>query len=252
MKQLFHAVAVSAAVLATAPAFAEDVTETRQVTAAANVVRLGGAVSLHVKQGTTPSLVITGDKEMVERVTTRQDGATLVIDMDENKMRWGRNKGVRAELTLPTFKELDSDGVGSSSIKGFSGDTLTLSLDGAGSLTGDARYKHVTADIGGVGSVRLDVGNAETIDMTMGGTGSATLTGTASVLNARLGGVGSLEARALRAANVDLKMSGIGSATVHATESARLELSGLGGVTVYGNPPKRNSSATGLGSVKWK
>ena len=254
MKQLFTALVVGTAFSAVAPAVAQDVTEARQVAASTNVIHLGGAVSLHVKQGATPSLVLSGDKELVASVTTRQDGATLSIDMEKAQVNWGigKRKAVRAELTLPSLKEYTAHGVGASTIKGFSGDALKLSMGGAGSLNGDVNYKRIDAELGGVGSVKLNTGKSERIDLSVGGTGSTTLTGTTGMLDASLGGVGSLDADELQADAVELSMSGIGSATVYAKESAKVDLTGLGGATVYGNPPKRTSSATGLGSVKWK
>lgn len=254
MKQLIRAVVVGTTLCAAASAMAQEVTESRQVNAGANIVHLGGAVSLNMKQGSTPSLVLTGDKELLAKVTVRQDGSTLSIDMEKAQVNWGMGKrqAVRAELTLPSLKEYTSHGVGASTVKGFSGDSLKLSLSGAGSLNGDVNYKRIDADLGGVGSVKLNTGKSERIDLSVGGTGSTTLTGETGMLDAELGGVGSLDAKDLQASSVDLSMSGIGSATVYAKDSAKVELTGLGGATVYGNPPKRSSSATGLGSVKWK
>ena len=254
MNQIFRAVVVGTTLCAATSAMAQEVTESRQVAAGTNIVHLGGAVSLNIKQGATPSLVLTGDKDLVATVTTRQDGATLSIDMEKSQVNWGmgKRKSVRAELTVPSLKEYASHGVGASTVKGFSGDSLTLSLSGAGTLNGDVKYRTIDADLGGVGSVTLNTGTSERIKLSVGGTGSTTLTGTTGMLDADLGGVGSLDAENLKANAVDLSMSGIGSATVFAKESARVNLTGLGGATVYGNPPKRSTSASGLGSVKWK
>ncbi len=46
--------------------------------------------------------------------------------------------------------------------------------------------------------------------------------------------------------------SGLGNATVSASQSATLNLSGMGSVTVYGKPQNRNVVVDGLGKVSWK
>lgn len=241
--------------LATHVAFAADeVRETRNVDAKVTRIKLGGVVSLTVHQGATPSLVISGDKEGVARVITEQRGDTLEISTEKrNGVRIGwHNEKMKADLTVPNLQEFVAQGVGSTTISGFSGDKISITQGGAGSLTMNARYRTVDANLGGVGSFTLDANSAERIDLRLGGAGHMTVTGQVKNLYARLSGVGSLNAEDLRADAVDLSMSGIGSANVFAKTSARLDLSGMGSATVYGNPTNRSASTSGMGKVHWK
>jgi Putative auto-transporter adhesin, head GIN domain len=239
--------------LVTQPASAE-VRESRAIDARVTRITLRGAVSLVVHQGAIPSLIISGNKDGVARVITEQHGDTLEISSEKRtgiRLGWHKEK-INAELTVPTLQEFVSQGVGSTTISGFSGEKINITQGGAGSLTMNARYRAVDASLGGAGSFKLDANGAERIDLRLGGAGHITMTGQAKSLYARLSGVGSLEAENLRADTVDLSMSGIGSATVFARSNASLVLSGMGSATVYGNPVNRSASTSGMGKVHWK
>jgi hypothetical protein len=221
----------------------ETVSENRAIDAHVLRIKLGGTVDLQLKQGATPSLVLIGDKRAVSKVRAVQSGDTLQIETQGQVFHFfgGDRHKVRAELTLPSLQELASHGVGSSDVSGFSGDTITLRLDGAGSVIVSGHYKNVDARLGGVGSMKIDAGGSDRIDLAMHGAGHMTVSGQSKVLHAKLGGVGSLDAQALHADSVELDMSGAGGATVYAKDSADLTLSGLGSATVYG-----------LGDVSWR
>jgi hypothetical protein len=254
MNKLLGTALMATVSLAAHSAFAGDMTsEKRSVDAQVTKVRLAGVVELRLTQGTTPSLTISGDSDDVRLVTTRQTGDTLQIDTESRNFhfRSGSHK-VHAELTVPNLSELVSQGVGSSQVSGFSGESIRLSLDGAGAMTVSARYRNVDAHLGGVGALTLDAGQPERVDLRMSGAGRVTAKGQAKTLRAHLSGVGSLDAQELRADAVDVDLSGMGSASVFAKSSANLNLSGLGSANVYGNPAKRNSSASGLGKVHWE
>jgi hypothetical protein len=90
------------------------------------------------------------------------------------------------------------------------------------------------------------------VGLDLRGAGQMVVSGQSRNLNAKLGGIGSLDAQQLRADSVDMDMSGLGGATVYASTSARLHLTGLGSATVYGKPANRSASARGLGSVAWQ
>jgi hypothetical protein len=253
-KLLGTALVASTLSIATHVAFAdEQVRESRNVDAKVTKVRLEGVVSLVVHQGATPALVISGDKDAVGRVITSQRGNTLEIDTEKRKgVNFGwHNEKLRAELTVPNLEEFVSHGVGSSTITGFTGDKLTLTLDGAGSATVTGRYRDVNASLGGAGSLTMDTGTSDRVEVRLGGAGSMTLTGQAKSLYGKLGGVGSLTASELRADAVDLQLTGIGSAKVFAKNSATVNLSGIGSATVYGNPASRHANSSGLGKVHW-
>ena len=230
----------------------ESVRETRNVTANVTKVKLGGVVDLVLRQGATASLVVSGDRELVSQVTTEQRGDTLEIGTRERNNINRERRKVRAELTVPNLQDFVSHGVGSSTVTGFSGDSLQLALDGAGAVNVNSRYRYVDARLGGAGALTLDANQAEQVELNLRGAGRITANGQSKLLRARLAGVGSLDAQGLRADTVELDLTGLGSANVYAKDTAKVNLSGMGSATVYGNPANRNANATGMGKVSWK
>jgi hypothetical protein len=232
-------------------AHADDPTsETRPVDARVVRVKVDGAVDLHIRQGGTAVLVLSGDPRYLSRTVTEQHGDTLNIDSSvHGHVRMG---SLHAELTLPALREVSSESLGSTSVSGFSGDELKLTLDGAGSMLVAGNYKMVTADLGGIGSMQLRGLNAEGIKLNLQGAGFVSLSGRGHWLKADLGGLGSLDAQQFEADTVNLDLSGLGNASVNAHQNANLNLSGLGSVTVYGKPLNRKVEVDGLGKVSWK
>lgn len=237
-----------------AAAAPEVVTETRPIDARVVRVKLDGVVDMKIRQGSNATLVLTGDPRLLGKTTTLQSGDTLNIDTETRgvSINIGRGSGLRAELVLPSLREVSSESVGSTEVSGFSGDELELTLDGAGSMNVSSNYRVVTANLGGVGSMRVHGINSESIDLNLRGAGYVTLSGRSKSLKAELGGLGGLDAQQCNAENVTLELSGLGNATVTANHNANLTLSGMGSVTVYGKPHNRKVEVEGLGKVSWK
>lgn len=229
-------------------------TETRPVDARVVRVKVEGLVDLKVTQGPVAGLVISGDKDLLVKTTTGQDGDTIIIDTEVNGIQLNRkNHGLRAELTLPALREVSSESVGWTDISGFSGQQLDLKLDGAGSMKVKCDYKVISVVLGGVGSMNIQGGAAtEGIDLNLRGAGYVTLRGGSKWLKADLGGLGGLDAQHFQVDTVNLDLSGLGNATVNARQNATLNVSGLGSVTVHGKPANRSVRVDGLGKVSWK
>lgn len=214
-------------------------------------VKLDGVMEVRIRQGNTASLSITADKRYIADISTVQSGDTLHIETEVRGIKISPS-AIRAELVLPNLRELSSEGFGSADITGFTGEQLDLSLEGAGSMKVVGDYRRVNATLGGVGSMQIWVGNNERTDLDLQGAGSVVLGGRGKLLKASLGGLGSLNAQQFQSDSVNLELSGLGSATVNAINNARLNLSGLGSVVVYGKPAARDVSVDGLGKVSWK
>ncbi|MEN3274282.1 MAG: hypothetical protein V7631_72 [Massilia sp.] len=239
--------------LASIATAAPDATsETRPVDARVVRVKIDGVVDLKLRQGSPASLVLTGDPRWIARLTTLQSGDTLIIGSEMNGARMQRQHPVCAEMVLPDLREVSSESVGTTEITGFRGDELELSLDGAGSMNVNANYRLISASLGGVGSMKLAGMQSEGITLDLQGAGYVTLAGRSKWLKAELGGLGGLDAQHFVADSVSLELSGLGNATVTAHQSADLNLSGMGSVTVYGKPLNRRVSVDGLGKVSWK
>jgi hypothetical protein len=235
---------------AAAPEVSETAVQARPIDARVVRVRVEGIVDLRIRQGAQPQLLLSGEKRQIERTTTVQEGDELAIGTEgRGRIRLG---GVHAELTLPALREVVSESLGATTVQGFSGEELNLTLDGAGAMQVSAHYRLVSASLGGVGSMRLEGLVADGVKLDLGGAGFVNLSGRARWLKADLGGLGNLDAREFQAEDVDLDLSGLGNASVQARQNANLTLSGMGSVTVFGKPLNRKVAVDGLGKVSWK
>ncbi|MEC5159337.1 MULTISPECIES: GIN domain-containing protein [unclassified Janthinobacterium] len=230
----------------------ELLSESRPVSARVERVKLDGAVSIRLRQGSAASLTIFAEKRLLSKVTTVQAGDTLHIASEGGAFKFIGNNLVRVDVVLPALRQLSSEGLGTSDVSGFTGDELSLSLDGAGTMKVVGDYKKLSASLGGVGSMQIWVNDNDRADVDLRGAGYVTLGGRSKALKASMGGLGSLNAQQFQVENVTLELSGLGNATVNARQNATLSLSGLGSVTVFGRPQGRNVSVDGLGKVSWK
>jgi hypothetical protein len=252
---LATAATVLCTLLASAPAAAapeQPVTETRFVDKRVVRISLEGVINLKVTQGPVASLVLSGDKRWMSKTTTIQSGDTLEINTDTSGVRMGNNHmGIRAELTIPELREVSSESLGWTDVSGFSGDKLSLNLEGAGGMKVQCKYQLVDASLGGLGSLNIQ-GDNEGIDLNLQGAGLVTLAGRGKWIKANVSGLGALDAKKFEVDSVDLDLGGVGGATITARQSAKLNVSGMGSVTVFGKPAKRDVSVDGLGKVSWK
>lgn len=251
---LFAACCTLFASVAAKAAATDDATETRDVALDARVVRvkIDGVIHVRLRQGDTPSLKIVGDKRLMDKMTSSQAGDTLNLQTDNARGVKVSGAGVRVELVLPALRQVVADGVGSTDISGFGGQELELLQDGAGSMRATVDYKIVHTTLAGVGSMRVWLGDNDRTEIDLRGAGNITLSGRSKLLKASLGGVGGLTAQQFDADAVEVDLSGLGNASVRARQAASLKLSGLGSVTVFGQPASRAVSVNGLGKVNWK
>jgi hypothetical protein len=227
--------------------------ENRSVDARTVNVDLDGVINLKIKQGPVASLTLYGEADALKKVTVEQSGDTLHIGtVKQRTINFGKRQELRAELTLPNLRQLTSGGVGATDVKGFSGDSVRVALEGAGTVNLNSQYRNVNVRLGGVGSMTVNAGNSDKVDLDLQGAGHIEISGQTRQLHANLGGVGGLDAEQLKADAVDVNMTGLGSASVYAKNSASMKLSGLGSATVYGNPASRKASTQGMGSISWQ
>jgi len=109
----------------------------------------------------------------------------------------GDAKGVKAVVTMPALNRLAVSGVADADISG-------------------VRAKDFKLDLSGVGEVII--------------------AGSCDKLVARVSGVGEVDAQSFECRAVDVKVAGVGEARVYASESVAAEVSGMGGIVVYGSP----------------
>lgn len=123
----------------------------------------------------------------------------------------GDHKGVKAVVTMPALNRISVSGVADADVSGVKAADFKL-------------------DLSGVGEVNI--------------------AGACDKLVARVSGVGEIDAQSLQCKAVDVKVAGVGEARVYASESVSAEVSGMGGITVYGAPKIVNKRGGFFSEIK--
>jgi hypothetical protein len=184
-------------------------TENRSV-AAFHAIELRGAAQMQVEVGKGPSLAITaGDRVLQDTSTEVRDGV-LVVQVREQGGWFRRGPAASLVVQAPTLDSLKISGAGDFALRDVSGDSLVISVQGAGRLEATGAVRQLTASIDGAGNADL----------------------------ARL-----------VATDAEVAVNGAGRLQVHATGTLRAEVNGVGSITYQGNPQKVIPSVHGVGSI---
>lgn len=139
--------------------------------AESSTVTFAAPGSLLVTQGETAFLEVSGDTEVLARLSVAIDKGHLTISLP--KRRLGLTKdSVDVRLTLPTPKNIINSGSGNIQLHTISGAALNLSSVGSGELVAKRlKTDLLTLDLNGSGKLRFD--NITATDMTFTRSGSA-------------------------------------------------------------------------------
>ena len=106
-----------------------------------------------------------------------------------------------------------------------------------------------TLSFKGVGDITVDKLDNKMFYCDFMGVGSCNLSGKVNHFTMNMNGVGSINAKELIANIVDANVNGVGSAEVYAIDSLYAAVNGIGGLTYYGNPKKKEISNSFLGGI---
>jgi hypothetical protein len=224
-------------------------TEKRKLGASIDEVEVSGPINLILRQGPSAALEVRGEQRLLANVDTTVDGNTLHIGPRGILLR--HRQPIEVTLVLPTLEQLNIGGSGQHTVSGFSGERITLNMDGNAGLRFNGRYREVDAGLHGSGDMEITGGNAERVAADLKGSGHMILVGGARELHAEIAGSGELDARHLRAETAELSHHGSGTSALYANKQVHVEMTGSGNITVYGNPDRREVSRTGSGSVNF-
>jgi hypothetical protein len=225
-------------------------TDKRTLGASVQDVEVSGPVNLTLRQGPSASLEVRGEQRLLANVDTTVDSGTLRIGPRGILLR--HRQPIEVTLVLPTLEHLNISGSGQHTVSGFSGERISVNVDGNAGLRFNGRYREIDAGLHGSGDMELTCGNAERVTADLKGSGHMILVGGARELHAEIAGSGDLDARHLRAEGADLANHGSGSSALYASKRVQVEMTGSGNITVYGNPDNRAVSRTGSGSVSFQ
>jgi hypothetical protein len=164
------------------------VTDRRELAPFARV-ELAGANTVVVNVGAPQSVAVTGDDNLVGRVTTDVRSGRLVID---NTGNFTTQAPMRVEVSVPSVDGVELGGAGTVTVEGVTSADFSAELAGEGRLVVSGTVQRVTAVLTGAGTLDLHDLVATESTAHLQGTGTirvhatstlhATLTGTGTIL----------------------------------------------------------------------
>ncbi len=226
--------------LVAAPAAAQGVSETRDLDAFTELaLKVPGDVEL--SQGDSQTVRVEAEsQEVLDRVTTIVRNGRLSIETDA-----GDDRGILDWL----FGGDDVDGTLTFYIT--MTEVAALQIDGTGDIDGQTTFSGdaLSLRVNGTGDMELDV-DVNDIDTSINGTGDIELSGRADTHSISSNGTGDIEAGNLVTRATTARVSGVGDCTVNATESLDARTSGVGDIRYYGTPADLRVQSNGVGSVE--
>ena len=164
------------------------ISEVRRL-AAFDTIELGGSNTVVIDVGPTQSVVVSGDDNIVRRVTTEVWSGRLVIANEAGSFE--TRTPLTVHVTVPMLKAVALNGSGSIDLHGVDVPKLDLTLPGSGTLTADGSASQVHVVVSGSGTVELRQLRAADVRAVVSGSGSIFVTATRS-LEATVSGSGSV------------------------------------------------------------
>ncbi len=201
----------------TAPVAAHSDDQTSEVRELATFtkIRIKGGLELDLVAGKDQRVEVSAGRGHLAEVETYVRGDTLVIDMDhdDDDGIHINSDDVHVTISMAMLEELEVLGAVDAEMSGIDSKNLRI-------------------DIKGAGDVEIE--------------------GTCGSLELEIKGAGDVDAEELKCADVQVSVKGVGEARVYASESVDADVSGIGSITVYGEPGKVRQSDGFLGSIRIK
>jgi hypothetical protein len=192
-------------------------------------VTFAGVGELVITQGSSESLTIEGEDNILARIVTEVKDGNLNIGFDSDNWQ---------DIVRPT-REIKYD----LKVKNLN----ALNLSGAGSVTmAKLTTENVVFKVSGAGGVKISQLAAANVTCTLSGAGNVELNGKVTNQAITLSGLGNYNGGDLQSLTATIGLTGAGNATIWARDVLNVKISGAGGVSYYGTP-KVNKEITGLG-----
>lgn len=186
------------------------ITETRDLPSFERL-QVRGAIELELTMGGEQTVRVRAREKDLAVIDTEVEDGTLIIGNLEEKggNDWDVN-GAEMTISVPRLTGLEILGAMDGDLRGLDVDAFELVLKGAGNVE---------------------------------------LSGSCGALEVDIRGAGNVEADDFRCKSVEVHVRGAGNADVYASESVEAKLSGIGAITVHGNPRNVDKSVGGLGEI---
>ncbi len=179
-----------------------------------HAITISPLIGLHFTQGPTQNVSVTAPAPVLRHLRLSVHDGVLDVHTEGDLDDFSMNgHSILLTITLPHLTRIDDSGLVHGTLDHLDAQNLTLNLSGAAELALQGQIHNLTVTISG--DSRID-------------------------------------ARQLKIDNFTAHISGIGKIKANVTKSVTIDLSGVGHVTIHGNPPVRHIHTSGLGTVNFK
>jgi len=162
---------------------------------------LGIRATVFIKKGSSNTVTIKGQENILENIDMEVDGGSLNLEFDRN---------VKEAEPVEVYVEMD--------------EITELAIGGSGDIKVEDRFM-------GLGSVELAIG----------GSGSIELMGSAQSLEIAVAGSGDIICGELEVAEAEVSIAGSGDVIIHVTDDLEVSIAGSGDVRYKGDPKVESS-----------
>ena len=193
-------------------------TENREVSGF-NEIRLDGAGRLVVTQGSTESLVIEAEDNIINELTSDVQGNTLVLGFQDQPWQTSLipTRTITYTLTVSDLTDITFNGAGDFSMDRLETSSLNLDINGAG--------QYNIAEL-----------MADSLSVEITGTGTISIAGQVTTQTVNIDGAGNYQAADLQTVSTEITINGLGNGTVWASDTLDITINGAGNLNFYGNP----------------
>lgn len=197
-----------------------------------NSIQNSGSFHVFVKIGSTESLELEGDPDVLRQIETVVEQGALKIRMKKNLNLFSMNTGrVSIYITAKQLRALSQSGSGKIEVANpITSSELNTKVSGSGSITCTAKVRDLAAAVSGSGQIDVQ-GSTENNDI-------------------RISGSGKFNGAKLTANNTNVHISGSGDAYVFTNQELNAKISGSGSVRYAGSVKSVNASTSGSGKVR--
>ena len=193
-----------------------------------NAIDVSGAFDVYLSQGTTQSVIVEADDNLMKLIKTEVNGNTLEIS---NKEPIGHSKSLKIYLTVTDLNKIE--------------------LSGAVNIQTQTKLKvdELSIEVSGATDSKMDF-DVRKLKVECSGGSKLHFSGTASETSFDVSGAVDLFAFDMITEKMQLGISGAGKAEVNVTKEFNADISGAASVRYKGNPEKISQDVSGAGSIK--
>lgn len=188
-------------------------TETRTL-ATFTRIRVEGSTDVEATSGTTQSVTVTADDNLIDRLTTRVEDGVLVIATKSGSYDF--RSGPKVKVACASLAGVSIVGSGDVRVDGVDADTFQVAVAGSGDARVAGKAKRLEVNVAGSGDVRAFDLAADDVTVSISGSGSAHVQAVAR-MSASVSGSGDVR---YRGAPKEVQRSIAGSGTVEASAPA--------------------------------